>query len=265
MPTPLRSEEEAGSLLETYLLQGWVMTNQICSVEGCSYPLMRSKDGSTSFCTHHDPLPNAPSKRSTLGLIQESTIEVDELALQRQRREQSSKASQLIGQKMLQKWALLNENCPNDTCYAIPLIRHPTSKQMYCVICEKFIMTKEDTQTISTAVETKRQVVQEKQQEFDKTAEKKEQEMTIERKEQERTIERKEQGTIKRQKITSQSDLFSSQVVLSNLSAKMNDLNERIKVSDDPVELSQLFKCIKSCANAIKACAEAGRVYDKNL
>lgn len=136
---------------------------------------------------------------------------------------------------------------------------------MYCVICEKFIMTKEDTQTISTAVETKRQVVQEKQQEFDKTAEKKEQEMTIERKEQERTIERKEQGTIKRQKITSQSDLFSSQVVLSNLSAKMNDLNERIKVSDDPVELSQLFKCIKSCANAIKACAEAGRVYDKNL
>jgi hypothetical protein len=29
MPTPLRSEEEAGSLLETYLLQGWVKIRYI--------------------------------------------------------------------------------------------------------------------------------------------------------------------------------------------------------------------------------------------
>lgn len=84
---------------------------------------MRSKDGSISFCTYHDPLPNnasgpkkpvpEPSKNP------EPVIEADELAVRRQRREQSSRASQLIGQKMLQKWALLNENCPNSTCYAV--------------------------------------------------------------------------------------------------------------------------------------------------
>lgn len=108
------------------------MTDEICPIQSCSYPLMRSKDGSLSFCTLHDPLPNQgathnyksktitreekPAKQQPQ---QTQQLVVEDAAVLRQRREQSSKASQLIGQKMLQRWALLNDHCPNDTCYAV--------------------------------------------------------------------------------------------------------------------------------------------------
>lgn len=157
-----RTEKEAGDLLGTYLLQGWVsvhlgvgwamscwhtvqiMTDEICKMDACSFPLMRSKDGSLSFCTYHDPLPNngatfnykksAPSAPATADPetqqdkpLKEAAVQPEavvdngeeELRVRRERREQSSKASQLIGQKMLQRWALLNEHCPNPSCYAV--------------------------------------------------------------------------------------------------------------------------------------------------
>jgi uncharacterized Zn finger protein (UPF0148 family) len=100
------------------------MTDKLCPVADCSYPLMRSKDGSISFCTLHDSLPNKPTTTATnqnKSLTNNEPV-ADQLALQRQRREQSSKASQLIGEKMLQRWTLLNEHCPNDTCYAVNIL-----------------------------------------------------------------------------------------------------------------------------------------------
>lgn len=130
------------------------MTDTICSQDGCCFPLMRSKDGSLSFCTHHDPLPSQgahhnykttpkeqkavpkdepvesktlkslPTEPKTMSnsLLAEPAIidnGEEELRIRRERRDQSSKASQLIGQKMLQRWALLNEHCPNSSCYAV--------------------------------------------------------------------------------------------------------------------------------------------------
>lgn len=103
------------------------MTDKLCPVTDCSYPLMRSKDGSISFCTLHDSLPNKPTAAAATTTNQKKPLTnnepvADQLALQRQRREQSSKASQLIGEKMLQRWTLLNEHCPNDTCYAVNIL-----------------------------------------------------------------------------------------------------------------------------------------------
>jgi uncharacterized Zn finger protein (UPF0148 family) len=112
------------------------MTDEICKVDACSFPLMKSKDGSLSFCTQHDVLPNSgaahnyQSKPVTneTAVVKETTSKQaepvfdngdEELRIRRERREQSSKASQLIGQKMLQRWALLNEHCPNESCYAV--------------------------------------------------------------------------------------------------------------------------------------------------
>jgi uncharacterized Zn finger protein (UPF0148 family) len=101
------------------------MTDELCKVEGCSYPLMRSKDGSISFCTKHDELPNAPNasakkpEQKPQSRTPSVPVVADEFQIRRERREQSSKASQLIGQKMLQRWALLNEQCPSESCYAV--------------------------------------------------------------------------------------------------------------------------------------------------
>ncbi|CAE6434314.1 unnamed protein product [Rhizoctonia solani] len=58
------------------------------------------------------------------------------------RRAQSDRASAEIGSRMLKGWAMLSEECPNDECWAIPLVRFPRSRpgaepdpRMECVIC----------------------------------------------------------------------------------------------------------------------------------
>ncbi|CAO3628203.1 unnamed protein product [Cunninghamella blakesleeana] len=190
------TSQDATSLLGTYLLQGWIMTNLICSKENCGVPLMRSKDKSIQFCVVHDSLPtsmnsnhydtssktkNATNKEDTKeeststfedkansqllkattfttdisDTVSETAIkdkDIDDFRLKEKRREQSSLASQLIGQRMLQRWVLLNDTCPNDECYAIPLIRHPTDKSMFCVICEQTYQFAKDVDTTSKSI-----------------------------------------------------------------------------------------------------------------
>ncbi|CAG8744837.1 14578_t:CDS:2 [Cetraspora pellucida] len=60
-----------------------------------------------------------------------------------ERREQSQRASQSIGQYLLQGWALIDEICPNDICYGIPLLRS-RDKKKYCVICQQYYINESD-------------------------------------------------------------------------------------------------------------------------
>ncbi|CAO3645761.1 unnamed protein product [Cunninghamella echinulata] len=192
------SSKDATSLLGTYLLQGWIMTDIICSKDNCGVPLMRSKDGLIQFCVTHDTLPTSmnskPGSTSNINTLSTTNINerfnsstnevrtneflevnttasvtttndnknMDDFRLKEERREQSSLASQLIGQKMLQRWVLLNETCPNDDCYAIPLIRHPTDKTMYCVICEKTYQHEKDADTVQQQRSLAVEITQEK-------------------------------------------------------------------------------------------------------
>ena len=39
-----------------------------------------------------------------------------------ERREQSDQASKLIAEKLLQRYCLLDEVCPTETCYGVPLL-----------------------------------------------------------------------------------------------------------------------------------------------
>ena len=99
------------------------MTDQACTVPGCPVPIMRSKDGSIKFCVKHDQLPTSSSNSSApvkaASPLAAQPAERNELEDRERRREQSSKASQLIGQRLLQRWTLLNETCPNQDCYAV--------------------------------------------------------------------------------------------------------------------------------------------------
>ncbi|KAI7890146.1 uncharacterized protein EV154DRAFT_466062 [Mucor mucedo] len=265
-----RTQKEAGDLLGTYMLQGWIMTDEICSVESCSFPLMSSKDRSLQFCTFHDSLPSGSANESYKTKAAEQKPKEnevddmqDELMIRRQRREQSSKASQLIGQKMLQRWALLNEHCPNESCYAVPLVRNPDTKQMYCVICENIILTEAEALQV------------EKNKKNKQAAEKREQPQAVEEvKPVHSPVSPKMAEDRKRQKVEKPtslvtpvkeavSDYFSSEAVVAALSTKMNELSERVKQCHDPKELSELFKSIKHCAGAIQACMEAGQACDK--
>jgi hypothetical protein len=70
--------------------------------------------------------------------VKDNREEKDSFAAKR--REQSKRASELIGQKLLQQWALVNDICPNETCYAVPFVRDP-QQRLFCVICERTYMT----------------------------------------------------------------------------------------------------------------------------
>ncbi|EPS95377.1 hypothetical protein FOMPIDRAFT_1132570 [Fomitopsis schrenkii] len=56
------------------------------------------------------------------------------------RRQQSDTASAEIGRRMLKGWAMLADECPNPTCYGIPLVRPPKpggqkDPRKECVVC----------------------------------------------------------------------------------------------------------------------------------
>lgn len=44
------------------------------------------------------------------------------------RRAQSDRASSEIGARMLKGWAMLSDECINDDCWAIPLVRPPRAR-----------------------------------------------------------------------------------------------------------------------------------------
>ncbi|KAG0254908.1 hypothetical protein BGZ95_005909 [Linnemannia exigua] len=67
----------------------------------------------------------------------------DEVKERESKREQSERASRLIGQKMLQGWAMLQDPCPNLSCHGVPLLRNREKKE-YCVVCENFFQREQD-------------------------------------------------------------------------------------------------------------------------
>ncbi|KAK1236748.1 hypothetical protein PQX77_000104 [Marasmius sp. AFHP31] len=65
------------------------------------------------------------------------------------RREQSDRASTEIGNRLLKGWAMLAEECPNDECVGVPLVRPPKpggekDPRKECVICGGVYTTERD-------------------------------------------------------------------------------------------------------------------------
>ncbi|KAF8708330.1 Sjogren's syndrome/scleroderma autoantigen 1 (Autoantigen p27), partial [Rhizoctonia solani] len=72
------------------------------------------------------------------------------------RRAQSDRASTEIGNRMLKGWAMLAEECPNDSCWAIPLVRFPRARpgaepdpRKECVICGTIYVNNENGQLVA--------------------------------------------------------------------------------------------------------------------
>ncbi|ORX92585.1 hypothetical protein K493DRAFT_42254 [Basidiobolus meristosporus CBS 931.73] len=135
--------DHAANLIGNYLLKGWVLMDAVCPNPSCSVPLMRSKDKKIQFCVLCD---DPERKQTQEPVIQSpentnSTVELEEVE---KKRAQSQTASKLIGEKLLQGWAMLNDICPNETCYGVPLIRNKREKHLYCVICQRNYIKEED-------------------------------------------------------------------------------------------------------------------------
>ncbi|KAF8812364.1 hypothetical protein BYT27DRAFT_7159669 [Phlegmacium glaucopus] len=166
-------------VLGDYMLKGWVLTDQSCPTPGCAVPLMRSPKGRTPvtvFCascsmnsqeTHTQPqnielaCSSNPSSESYISRSSTPPTEISESLSSpifapppetvetRRRREQSDRASSEIGKKLLKGWAMLADECPNESCYGVPLVRPPKSSndkdpRKNCVICGNMYTTETD-------------------------------------------------------------------------------------------------------------------------
>ncbi|KAG9104545.1 hypothetical protein FRC06_001325 [Ceratobasidium sp. 370] len=79
------------------------------------------------------------------------------------RRAQSDRASSEIGARMLKGWAMLSDECINQDCWAIPLVRPPRARpgaqpdpRKECVICGTVYITDENGELVARPTPTAR-------------------------------------------------------------------------------------------------------------
>lgn len=143
--------------LGEYMLKGWILTDDICKT--CTKcPIMRSPISPIQFfCANCDTVIPASTASSSLPIRPSTTqsqvndqssissassghlsrsstpptevsstlssptfappIDTEEIL---RRRQQSDTASAEIGKRMLRGWAMLADECPNNSCYGIP-------------------------------------------------------------------------------------------------------------------------------------------------
>ncbi|KAJ7276288.1 hypothetical protein B0H12DRAFT_1084556 [Mycena haematopus] len=167
------SKDVSGTLGE-YMLKGWVLTDKTCPNAGCSVPLMRSpaaRSPVVHFCASCDggpdsirpSVPDASATSSSSYFSRSSTPPTEvsstlsspvfapppETEESRRRRQQSDEASAAIGQRLLKGWAMLADECPNERCFGVPLVRPPNAggekdPRKECVICKTIYITEVD-------------------------------------------------------------------------------------------------------------------------
>ncbi|KZT56313.1 hypothetical protein CALCODRAFT_497626 [Calocera cornea HHB12733] len=98
-------------------------------------PLSPTSSPHTRLSPNSTPPTTPPSRSPSLPALP------DPSPLTLQRRAQSDLASQRIGDRLLKGWAMLGEECPNDSCWGVPLVRRPGRAKGgrgdggECVIC----------------------------------------------------------------------------------------------------------------------------------
>ncbi|KAJ1914956.1 hypothetical protein H4219_004555 [Mycoemilia scoparia] len=161
------------------MLKRWAMLAEQCNIDSCGAPLMRNPETKEPMCVWHhwfeisgeEPEPEAESKSDNTTENDKESIkdsssdpklynqeyndhfEVESKPKSvnselKKKREQSQKASELIGKKMLQGWSLIDRICPNESCYSIPLVR---DQELYehCVICNLVYISEENYQKMN--------------------------------------------------------------------------------------------------------------------
>ncbi|KAJ7904432.1 hypothetical protein B0H14DRAFT_2662854 [Mycena olivaceomarginata] len=168
---------DVSGILGEYMLKGWVLTDKTCPNAGCSVPLMRTpaaKSPVVHFCASCDggpdsirpsaaQLPDTSASSMSSHFSRSSTPPTEvsstlsspvfapppETEESRRRRQQSDEASAAIGQRLLKGWAMLAEECPNERCFGVPLVRPPKpggekDPRKECVICKTVYVTEVD-------------------------------------------------------------------------------------------------------------------------
>ncbi|KAF8529067.1 hypothetical protein BU17DRAFT_73275 [Hysterangium stoloniferum] len=157
--------------LGEYMLKGYILTDDGCPK--CSIPMLRPPSTSSKFPQHlfcsqcpdevpHGAYPTSSGSTAELSCVSTAPTEISSSLSSPtfapppvtqhtlQRRAQSDMASAEIGKRMLRGWAMLAEECPNESCYGVPLVRPPLpgkdkDPKKECVVCGGIYIYEYDT------------------------------------------------------------------------------------------------------------------------
>ncbi|CAG8728046.1 8172_t:CDS:2, partial [Rhizophagus irregularis] len=180
----------------------------------------------------------------------------DELQQLKIQRDQSQRASHLIGQNLLQGWALIDQICPNETCYGVPLIRS-RDKRKYCVICQNYYLNESEFDSSRHSLTTlqssaKNDTINEKKHQIDV----KEIESTIQQLGKKVQLSYNNTNNITLEQNDTDNNKHQHDVVrkcVSTLSTKLEELSILLKNTSDVSEIKNICNTIESCAQALGA------------
>ncbi|CAG8684523.1 4002_t:CDS:2 [Acaulospora morrowiae] len=288
----MASKEQTTKLIGDYLLAGWVLTDKICQTPNCNVPLLRSKDSVTWFCVDCDKRPGEPKvnvkQQTTNDLelshdVQDILLKAEEVNRQgkdslnsqfssivstpiseemisdeqRLRREQSQRASHSIGRYLLSGWALIDEICPNGSCFAVPLVRD-RNKRKYCVNCQNYYVSESDLDL------TKHKIVQSDVSQLEslsvenESTTKHELKHGIGVKEVESTLkfENARDIHVRDQPLSSEARLKGTRLD-DTLQESISSLSSTLGMLNSCLEATTMISDVKEICDAIKSCAQA--------
>jgi hypothetical protein len=98
----------------------------ICHLASTTSEIASKRTASSSRASYASRSSTPPTEVSEASVSNHSDFELPpETNDMMQRREQSDRASSEIGKRLLQGWAMLEDECPNEGCYGVPLVRPP--------------------------------------------------------------------------------------------------------------------------------------------
>jgi uncharacterized Zn finger protein (UPF0148 family) len=159
-PTARKTTRNVDELSQK-ILQGWTLLAESCPSDGCNVPLVRSGKGDTYCCScqvHFDaelnPLPptaaqqavpkaSSSSSASSSQPKQEPSASVNEPMQETSPPAKPKDRSQLIADKLLAGWAMLNDVCPRPGCEGVPLVKSRDGR-MWCVSCDTWVVHEDE-------------------------------------------------------------------------------------------------------------------------
>ncbi|KAJ1836808.1 hypothetical protein LPJ73_007600 [Coemansia sp. RSA 2703] len=254
------------------MLKRWTMLAELCTIDGCSAPLMGEPETKAPKCVWHDAKELFPDevteeddkvdeKMDTPELydLEPDTIsaETEDARKRRERREQGDSASEKIAKKLLQGWTMIEETCSNESCHNVPLIRDRDMVQL-CVICGQKYMDEKTYVKKYGSLEPQEPKIAEPPV-CDKPAEraiKEEPESVAESADVPPPVDFPEHPYLAI--CPAKPDFVASDnaatLAIESLNIKIHDLSSRLSSTTNVKDIRRISKAIESCAKAIYEC-----------
>ncbi|KZW03980.1 hypothetical protein EXIGLDRAFT_758290 [Exidia glandulosa HHB12029] len=169
------------------LLKGWTLTDSPCKNPGCGAPHVRPPNSTQLLCPACDSeiIANSPASGASTSPTEEHVSAATSLSTRSgtstpltedsrssspdfhlpadtpemiARRETTDRASAEIGRRLLQGWAMLGDECPNESCYGTPLMRPPPvsasagkNPRKECVVCGRAYVSERDAPAVAAS------------------------------------------------------------------------------------------------------------------